>query len=93
MTPTIVNAGAVLSFSSGASLPQVPANYPYQDTRSLQLNGGTLAYTGTSTTDSTLLNLGTTTVNSAIDIQNAGANFTLAGALTAITLIRPGSAR
>ena len=59
MTPTIVNAGGVLSFSSGASLPQVPSNYPYQDTRSLQLNGGTLLYTGTGTTDSTILNMGT----------------------------------
>ena len=88
--PTIIEAGAVLSFSSGSNLPQVPTNYPYQDVRLLVLNGGTLLYTGTGTTDSTLLNLGASTQNSAIDIQNAGANFTLGWGINGVYFNKTG---
>jgi len=74
VTPTIVNAGAVLSFASVASLPQASQNFLWQDTSSLRLNGGTLLYTGTGTTDTTYLS--TSFNNATVDIQNAGANFT-----------------
>ena len=70
---TVVNAGAVLSFSSSANLPQPNPNWLWQNHYLLQLNGGTLLYTGTGTTDFT--NLETYTNNATIDVANSGANF------------------
>ena len=62
----------MLSVSSvAANLPQVPAGYQYQDNNLLQLTAGTLLYTGTGTSDSTILQ---TSVNgAAIDVVNAAA--------------------
>ena len=90
ITPTIINAGAVLSFSSAANIPQDPSAVRYQDNWPLQVNG-TLLYTGTGTTDSTYLATsfsGTGTV----DILNPGANFTFSWPMSSgSTIYKTGS--
>ena len=76
MTPTIINAGAVLSFRPPTISPSVLLTVKYQDNWPLQINnGGTLLYTGTGTTDSTYTqtNFNSTGV---MDVANSGANFT-----------------
>jgi len=71
--PTIRNGGMLSVSSVGANLPLVPSYCPYQDNVLLQLTAGTLLYTGTGTSDSTLLY--TSVGNATVDVASAGANF------------------
>ena len=80
ITPTIVTNGGVLSVASlSNNLPQDPSNLRYQDNYPLQINGGTLLYTG-SGADSTYLN--TSLTNGMIEVTNPAANPTFNWSVT-----------
>ena len=88
---TVLNGGVLSVASVAANLPQVPGNWPYQDVVLLQLTAGTLLYTGTGTSDSTILN--TSVGNAAIDVVNAGADVAFTGASQGGAFTKPAPAR